>query len=1327
VTVAAVVWTALVLVAGAWLTHTAVAHRRAEQVDAAAHRLDSAHRTLTASLQQLTVLPRALSRQNGILQFLQDTRLARSDRLSVEQRQQVQSMAQDAPGVLQLSRLLKDTADDFGLSALFLTDSYGTALADSNHELADNAIGRSFRGRRYYIDALDNTSGLGHQFAVSQVASGPALFFSSRVGSPDAPLGVVVVMQYSRHFSPMFEDPQRRLFVTDEHGVIVMAPNIQVPLQRTPLASTGKLPEEQAQRLYSRLPETLDWRLERINVGNQQVLLVHDAGQRYLALSRPLDGMNLTAWILVPLAGEAQLIAGMLALTALVLFAGHGVLALIGQRIRRQAVITRAQRELEHMAHALPLTVFCYRQPAQGAGRFSFLGDGAAALLGMDQGDILANPERVWERMGGEPHEQPLPPQKATDFAVDTPRGRRWLRCDSQCTVSTDGGRVYNGYWMDITARKQVEARSQAVFTNAPIAFLFFNAEQGITRCNPSAVRLFAGDSEQALLGLDLTRPPLSPAHAHDTVLQARVEAAVTAREALTFEWRHTRLDGEPFDAEVVLVPFEFEQRMQLCAIIQDISARKRAEAAQQSAQQAAEAATRAKTHFLANMSHEIRTPMNAIMGMTHLALMDELPSKARGYIDKAHRAATALLQILNDVLDVSKIESGKLELETTPFQLEDVVRHMAEVLGVRAEEKGLELLFTAPPDIPTALIGDPTRLGQILINLGTNAIKFTQKGEILIGCEVQRVDAHEVLLHFWVRDSGIGMRHDQIEQLFEPFTQADSSTTREYGGTGLGLTISRQLVELMRGRIWANSQPGKGSTFHFTARFGLQSQPQARRALMASELQGKRVLLVDDNATAREVLGDMAHRLGLSVETCDGGETALTKMRQASSEGRPHDIILTDWRMPGMDGIAFARAALALPPEQRPCVLLVTAFGREEAMQAAQGVGLAGVINKPVTPSTLFDTLSRVLGKDEAPPSAAPESTRILEQAREQLAGARVLLVEDQPMNQELARDLLERVGMTVVTANNGEEALRQLDDNGPFDGVLMDCQMPVLDGYSATERIRERPEWQGLPVIAMTASAMATDRDRVLRSGMNDHITKPLDLGRMFSIMARWIRPSRPGDALALPEAAAPEAPGTDTLDTADGMARCMGNLDLYSRLLRGFARTQRDFGALFDACGSREQAQLLTHTLKGLAGNIGARQLHAHCHTLEQKLIALAQATDASDWREACQAERRAAVAALDSVLHEIDRMQQPDATRQQALQATLGNAELTPHWATLRTLLSDHDAHARDLLQELLDRWPALLDEPHVQVLRQALEQYDFDAAEAALTKLTSANR
>lgn len=1314
---AAGVWTVLVVGSAIWLTTEAQSQQNQEQLDHAQARLDDLQDTLLADFKQLAALPKALGRQDNIQQFLKGIKVPNSAHLTDSDQAATSAALLQREDVWTVSSQMHETSRDFGVRNILLLDQFGTVVADSALDDNRHLLGVNFKASTFYNEAVD--SGGSSRFDVDRIGHLPSLYFTARIGVEGSWTGLIVIRQNPDALKHLLDDPLHRLLITDEQGVVLVS-NHEADLQlQSPLGHSQPGVSKALAAVYGRAMPSLPWSASPLPMHNDSFKLITIEQQLHTAQSRPLSIPGLTLWSLTPQVRDTRLITTHAASATLLLVMGYWVMGTLAQRARRIEDLTAAQHALQDMAHALPLTVFCFEQPAQGTGHFSFIGEGAPRLLGVSADDLVRDPMLAWRQINSG---QQCPPEKPVEYAIELNGRHIWLRCESHCTRHADGLKVYNGYWSDITERRQVDSRSQAVFQHAPVAFIFYNAEQGITRCNPRAVALFGGDNQNALLGLMPSKPPLSPTGQENIDTLAAVQQIRDSRQAATIEWRHTRLNGEAFDAEVVLIPYEHDGKQQFCGIVQDITARKQTEAALRQAQQASEAATQAKSRFLANMSHEIRTPMNAIMGMTHLALMDELPSKARNYIDKAHRAASNLLQILNDVLDVSKIESGKMALEYTDFQLEGVISHMADVLGMRTEEKSLELLFSSPPDMPTSLIGDPIRLGQILINLGTNAIKFTERGEILIGCEVQRLDSNDVVLHFWVRDSGIGMSPEQIERLFEPFTQGDSSTTRQYGGTGLGLTISRQLVEMMNGRIWVNSQLGKGSTFHFTARFGLQQQASTRRALLATELQGKRILLVDDNPTAREVLGDMTRRLGLQVDVSESGEQALLRMRQAVAEGRPHHVLMTDWKMPGMDGITFARQALSVQPEHRPCVLLVTAFAREEALKAAQGVGLAGVINKPVTPSTLLDTLARVLGEDAPAPATPRSASRVLQQAQRQLAGARVLLVEDQPMNQELACDLLERAGLTVVTAANGQECLDKLEHNGPFDGVLMDCQMPVMDGYTATERIRARPEWHSLPVVAMTASAMAADRERVLQCGMNDHITKPLDLGQMFTIMARWISPAKP--AMPLPSIAPmPLPPSTlSNLDTADGLQRCMGNMALYQRLLKGFAKTQHDFAQQLQAAPDPASALLIAHTLKGLAGNIGATRLLQAVTQLEASM----QTTIADEMTEHHQARVHANLAmtldALQAVLADIDRLNRPRADVVEQQQASLDDNALQPQWVRLSALIDDNDAHARELLLDVLQAWPVLNQHAKVSELQRALERYDFEAAAQALNEV-----
>jgi len=631
-----------------------------------------------------------------------------------------------------------------------------------------------------------------------------------------------------------------------------------------------------------------------------------------------------------------------------------------------------------------------------------------------------------------------------------------------------------------------------------------------------------------------------------------------------------------------------------------------------------AEDATKTKSEFLANMSHEIRTPMNAVIGMAHLALKTDLSPKQYDYLKKIDISAKALLGIINDILDFSKIEAGKMDMESVDFQLEDTLDNISTLVGIKTQEKGLELLFKTDPSVPTALVGDPLRLGQILINLSNNSVKFTDTGEIVVSTELIKKDDAKVTLKFSVRDTGIGMTTEQAAKLFQPFAQADSSTTRKYGGTGLGLTISKRLAEMMGGEIWVESEQGQGSTFSFTANFGLGKDKAKKRFRPSQDLRGMKVLVVDDNATSRDIFKEMLESFSFEVSVAASGAEGIAELESAGKD-KPFELVIMDWKMPGMDGIEASQQIKDHKNLNKiPTIIMVTAYGREEVMQQAEQVGLEGFLLKPVNPSMLFDSIMETFGE------ALPETSRIAQrheqeaEALKHIQGARVLLVEDNEINQQVAREILEGAGLKITLANDGQEAVNAVKEN-EYDAVLMDIQMPVMDGYTATRAIRKDERFRELPIIAMTAHAMAGDEDKSLGAGMNGHVTKPIDPDQLFSTLQKWIKPSKKrvqvkqmevpferteSDKTMPEEDALPESlPG---FDLRDGLKRLQGNTKLYRKLLLNFTinycEVAKDIRIALDA-EDFGGAHSLVHNIKGLAGNLSATELQTAAANLEK----------------------------------------------------------------------------------------------------------------------------
>ncbi|KJU86471.1 multi-sensor hybrid histidine kinase [Candidatus Magnetobacterium bavaricum] len=747
----------------------------------------------------------------------------------------------------------------------------------------------------------------------------------------------------------------------------------------------------------------------------------------------------------------------------------------------------------------------------------------------------------------------------------------------------------------------------------------------------------------------------------------------------------------------------------------EDITQRRMIETQLMIAMREADSANSAKSEFLANMSHEIRTPLNGIVGLGRLMLQTDISAKQRDYLNKIQSSSSSLLVLINDLLDLSKIEAGKLELEIIDFDLNSVLDNIVTMLTMRAEEKAVEIMLSVARDVPFLLCGDPLRITQVMTNLLSNAIKFTANGEIIVAVKVSEIDDKEVTLSFSVKDTGTGIKPDVIPNLFKPFSQGDSSTTRKYGGTGLGLSICKKLVELMGGVISVKSEYGKGSEFTFTLRIGYR-QPPKTSYLLPPDLIGMRVMVVDDNTSAREILKDILEGFTMDVTTVDRGMAAIEQLRCTSETPteQQYRLLLMDMKMPGMDGLETARHIQidAKIPNQ-PVIIMVTAHGNDDLRQKARAMGIRFFLTKPVKKSTLFNSILEAFGKEAGLQAKRSENGKSEFRKLSSIRGARILLVEDHYINQQVAFEVLTEAGFVVEIANNGLEAVK-MATNG-YNVVLMDIQMPEMDGIEATRRIREGFTKEELPIIAMTAHVLEEERTKCYAAGMNDHVSKPIDITELCQTLLKWIQPTAQ-EVPEIPPISQVEARPTTTdslpgIDMASGLKRLGGNIKLLQKVIIDFRTSNLTIADDIEAAihaRDYKSARDLVHGLKGMAGNISATVLFAVVKELEDLIMKEAD-QEISQCLERVSGELQIVFESA-STLEMLKRESEP-----LAADTSVDVNELYAIVARLQRLLEQNSLQVREYLAENRSSLTSASNEREIDELSSYIDKLDFKGA------------
>ena len=757
---------------------------------------------------------------------------------------------------------------------------------------------------------------------------------------------------------------------------------------------------------------------------------------------------------------------------------------------------------------------------------------------------------------------------------------------------------------------EDARAYTRGLIESSLDALVTFDESGIITDVNEQTVKL-TGCTREELIGSRFRNYFTDPERADLGVKKSFDEGKVTDFELVM---KSKTGDETEVSYNAIVYTYEKGEVRGVFAAARDISESKRIEKELKKAKKAAETATQTKSEFLANMSHEIRTPMNGIISATDLALSEELSPKVTNYMKIIHSSAYSLLAIINDILDFSKIEADKLKLQKRSFWLDDALYDVMDIFLHNAAEKRIEMVVDIDTETPEALIGDSLRLQQILKNLVDNAIKFTDRGGvILVGVKIFKESLDQIMLKFFVKDTGVGIAPEDLPKLFKPFSQADTSTTRKYEGTGLGLCICKQLVKMLGGNIWVESEVGKGSVFTFTASFGRQITERKRKLIVPPDIQGLNVLVVDDCAVSRELMQKMLESFNFRVESVSSGEESLNILKENQTRKEPFELVMIDWLMPGLDGIETSRRIrddlkLTIP------IVLMTAFGKENERLDAERVGINYFLTKPIYQSELFNAIMDAFGK-EARVTTRPEIPIITKTSiyKKRLKGIRILVVEDNITNQEIALAILEGAGIVAQIADNGKKAIEAVR-KGRFDAVLMDIQMPEMDGYEATRTIREDPKLKSLPIIAMTAHAMEGDEEKCLEAGMDGYIPKPINQDRLFHTIWKSLKRTERLPHTGEPEDI-PEKPAIETgelpatlpgINIQDALKRLNIGADVFKRILIGFLNNNKDTANnIKDIFEKKDWESLmhLAHSLKGSAGNIGANDLQDAAFQLEK----------------------------------------------------------------------------------------------------------------------------